>query len=239
MTTAAMAAIKRKKNIEQQLGQTQGQIGTLEHQINAIESANINRETLAAMQKASEAMKSIHGKLNPDKVDEIMYVDPTAGRVFRARGAMLTSIGRRRDQIREQNALSDEISRTMVDVSLANEVDETELEDELEQLQQEQLDEQMLGTGTVPVSDAVNRMPAAANGERTGLPGLLVQIGCAVLTAACQQSKERPRWPKRTTRRPSYGNCKPRWPCETVDAVYKAVEPCVGRACRMASLGGR
>jgi charged multivesicular body protein 4A/B len=44
-------------------------------------------------------------------------------------------------------------------------VDEEDLEAELEQMQQEQLDEQMLNTGTVPVSDAVHRMPAAANGE--------------------------------------------------------------------------
>jgi charged multivesicular body protein 4A/B len=44
-------------------------------------------------------------------------------------------------------------------------VDEAELEDELEQMQQEQLDEQMLKGGTVPVADTVAKMPAAANGE--------------------------------------------------------------------------
>lgn len=54
--------------------QTIAQIGTLEQQINSIESANINRETLAAMEKAGEAMKQIHGKLTPEKVDETMYV---------------------------------------------------------------------------------------------------------------------------------------------------------------------
>jgi hypothetical protein len=54
--------------------QTIAQIGTLEQQINAIESANINRETLAAMEKAGDAMKQIHGKLTPQKVDETMYV---------------------------------------------------------------------------------------------------------------------------------------------------------------------
>lgn len=54
--------------------QTIAQIGTLEQQINSIESANINRETLAAMEKAGDAMKQIHGKLTPEKVDETMYV---------------------------------------------------------------------------------------------------------------------------------------------------------------------
>lgn len=71
---AAKAALRRKKTHEHSLEQTVAQIGTLEQQINAIESANINRETLAAMEKAGEAMKQIHGKLTPEKVDETMYV---------------------------------------------------------------------------------------------------------------------------------------------------------------------
>lgn len=45
-------------------------------------------------------------------------------------------------------------------------VDEADLEAELEELQQEQLDEQMLKTGTVPVADAVHKMPSPANQER-------------------------------------------------------------------------
>lgn len=49
-------------------------------------------------------------------------------------------------------------------------VDEDELEDELEQLQQEQLDEAMLKTGTVPVSDAIHRLPAAGEGPRKSAP---------------------------------------------------------------------
>ena len=71
---AAKAALRRKKQHEHSLDQTLGQIGTLEQQINAIESANINRETLAAMERAGEAMKQIHGKLTPEKVDETMWV---------------------------------------------------------------------------------------------------------------------------------------------------------------------
>lgn len=71
--TAAKTALKRKKQHEHSLEQTQAQIGTLEQQINAIESANINKETLLAMEKASDAMKQIHGKLTPEKVDETMY----------------------------------------------------------------------------------------------------------------------------------------------------------------------
>lgn len=39
------------------------------------------------------------------------------------------------------------------------------MDDELAELEQEQLDNKMLKTGTVPVSDEIHRMPAAANGE--------------------------------------------------------------------------
>jgi hypothetical protein len=49
-------------------------IGTLVQQIDAIESANINKGTLEAMERASQAMKTIHGKLTVDKVDQTMYV---------------------------------------------------------------------------------------------------------------------------------------------------------------------
>lgn len=72
--TAAKAALKRKKQSEHSLEQTLGQIGTLEAQINAIESANINRETLLAMERAGKAMEQIHGSLTPEIVDETMYV---------------------------------------------------------------------------------------------------------------------------------------------------------------------
>jgi charged multivesicular body protein 4 len=40
------------------------------------------------------------------------------------------------------------------------------LDDELAELEQEQLDNKMLKTGTVPVSDEIHRLPAVANGER-------------------------------------------------------------------------
>ena len=57
----------------------------------------------------------------------------------------------------------------MASTSIGQAYDETELESELEQLQQEQLDEQMLKTGTVPVADAVHKMPSPANAERKSL----------------------------------------------------------------------
>jgi charged multivesicular body protein 4 len=72
--TAAKSALRRKKQYEHTLEQTTSQIATLEQQIYSIEAANINRETLAAMERAGQAMQQIHGQLNIDKVDETMYV---------------------------------------------------------------------------------------------------------------------------------------------------------------------
>ena len=161
---AARAALRRKKQHEHTLDQTVAQISTLEQQIYSIEAANINRETLAAMEKAGAAMKQIHGKLNIDTVDETMYVLK-----FHLSGENLcwSLMCMYREKLREQHALGEEIANAITSAPIGDPVDEDELNDELEQLEQEQLDETMLRTGTVPVSDKINTLPAVVNGERT------------------------------------------------------------------------
>jgi len=140
--TAAKAALRRKKAHEHSLEQTMSQIATLEQQVNAIESANINRETLAAMERAGQAMQQIHHKLTPEKVDETM------------------------ERLREQNQLSEEIVTAITSAPIGEPIDDDELENELEELQQEQLDNQMLKSGKVP---AAERIPTVPTGEiRTG-----------------------------------------------------------------------
>jgi charged multivesicular body protein 4 len=138
--TAAKTALRRKKAHEHNLEQTLNHITTLEQQINSIESANINQETFMAMQRANEAMKVIHGKLTPTKVDETM------------------------DKLSEYNRLNVEISEAMGSVAIGPQFDDTELEDELEQLQQQELEDKMLETGSVPV----DRLPTVASGEIKG-----------------------------------------------------------------------
>ena len=73
---AARNALKRKKQHEHSLEQTNGQISMLEQQIYSIESANINQETLVAMKNAGAAMKQIHGKMTMEDVDTTMWVFP-------------------------------------------------------------------------------------------------------------------------------------------------------------------
>ncbi|EKG12045.1 Snf7 [Macrophomina phaseolina MS6] len=141
--TAAKSALRRKKQFEHSLEQTQNQIMTLEREIYSIETANINKETLDAMKNAGEAMKQIHGKLTIDKVDQTM------------------------EELREQHAIGEEISEA-IGQPMGQTLDEDELDEELAELQQEELDNKMLETGQVPVTDKVSRLPTGPQGE---LPG--------------------------------------------------------------------
>ena len=61
--------------------------------------------------------------------------------------------------------MGEEIASAITSAPIGEPIDETELDDELAELEQEQLDNKMLKTGTVPVSDEIHRLPAAANGE--------------------------------------------------------------------------
>ncbi|KAK4225334.1 putative vacuolar-sorting protein SNF7 [Podospora fimiseda] len=145
--TAAKVALRRKKVFEGNLEQTMNHIGTLEQQINAIESANINQETFKAITRASAAMKEIHGKLTVDKVDEAM------------------------EQLQENNQLNEEISQAISSVNIGPAIDEDELNEELDQLMQKDLEDKMLETGALPV----DRLPKVANGEPKGKAPAVVE----------------------------------------------------------------
>ncbi|KAJ1972611.1 ESCRT-III subunit protein snf7 [Dimargaris xerosporica] len=124
----ALAALKRKKRLEGQIEKVAGARMTLEEQMSAIESANINLETMNAMRTGSEAMKSIHKDLNIDKVDATM------------------------DDIRDQMDIANEVSEAISQPNLfGTEVDEDELNAELEQLEQEELDSQLLNAENPPI----------------------------------------------------------------------------------------
>lgn len=83
----------------------------------------------------------------------------------------------RRDQIREQQQLSEEIAQAITNHGAGEQVDEEGLDEELEALEQENMDERMLKTGPVPVSDRINQLPTAANGERKPIrPTMAVQM---------------------------------------------------------------
>lgn len=187
----ARNALKRKKQHEHSLEQTNGQINMLEQQIYSIESANINQETLLAMKNASSAMKQIHGKMTMEDVDVTMYVPlffflppPIPVRshfsVFAATQPQpLPEFNEEdekeshtsyflREQLREQHELTQEIGNAITSMPITEPIDEDELQADLDKLEQEALDEKMLRTGTVPVADSLsNRLPAGPTGAST------------------------------------------------------------------------
>ncbi|WFD03712.1 ESCRT-III subunit protein snf7 [Malassezia obtusa] len=124
---AAQAALRQKKMYETELDRLAGNRMTLETQVNAIENANMNLETMRAMQRGSAALKSIHQNMDIDKVDNTM------------------------DSIREQMALSNEISEAISNpIGMGHELDEDELRDELQELEQEELNERLVGAEAAP-----------------------------------------------------------------------------------------
>lgn len=125
----ALMALKRRKQYEIQQDNVRGARFNLETQIMTIENAHINLETLQAMRAGSTAMKSIHGELDVDKVDDVM------------------------EDIREQMDLANEISTAISNpLGMDTGIDEDELEAELERFEQEALDAALLDTSQVPTA---------------------------------------------------------------------------------------
>jgi len=124
---AATAALRRKKQHETELERLGGTRLTLETQVNAIENANINANTMEAMKKGADALKTIHGSLTIEGVDATM------------------------DSIREGMELTNEISDAISNpMNVGIENDEEELKAQLAELEAEKLDEVLMGAERVP-----------------------------------------------------------------------------------------
>lgn len=122
----ATQALRRKKASEAELDRLAGTRLQLEMQMNTLESANLNAETMQAMRKAADALGAIHGNMTMDKVDSTM------------------------SKIAEQRDIANEIAEAISN-PLDNQLDEDELKLELEQMEQQVLDERLLGADPVPV----------------------------------------------------------------------------------------
>jgi len=141
--TVATAALRRKKQHEAELDRLSGTRMTLEAQVSAIESANINQETMAAMKKGADALKVIHAGLTIDKVDATM------------------------DSIREQMDLQTEISDAISNpLNVGAELDDEELKHELAELEQQELDDKLLGAENVPIHAPAGPSKVTAERER-------------------------------------------------------------------------
>ncbi|KAA1466763.1 vacuolar-sorting protein SNF7 [Dentipellis sp. KUC8613] len=140
----ATQALRRKKMNETELDRLAGARLQLEMQMNTLESANINAETMAAMKKGSDALKTIHGSWNIDTVDATM------------------------NAINEQRELANEISEAISNPAYAGiDIDEDELKNELRDLEEEDLNERLAGADHVPVHTPAGMTPVQQTRERT------------------------------------------------------------------------
>jgi len=135
---AAIQALKRKKRYEKQLQQIDGTLSTIEMQREALEGANTNTAVLTTMKSAADALKAAHQHMDVDQVHDMM------------------------DDIAEQQDVAKEISEAISNpVAFGTDIDEDELEKELEELEQEELDKELLGTGPA----TTDQLPSVPTGE--------------------------------------------------------------------------
>jgi len=145
--TVATAALKRKKMNEIELNRLGESRLHLEMQVNTLEAANMNAETMAAMKKAADALKVIHGNLTMDKVDATMAA------------------------VNEQRELANEIADTIATPLYTTEIDDDELRRELEDLEQDELNERLNQADHVPVHQppSAKRVEEAPRSTKTAV----------------------------------------------------------------------
>lgn len=139
---AALMALKRKKAYEKQIETMMATRINLESQLMLIDNAAMNVEVLNSMAAGNQALKTLHGSMNIDKVDAIM------------------------DDIQEQTQLANEIQNVLSTPLPGQEIDDDELLAELDQLEQQELDSKLLDVET-PASAAadLSRAPAVPTTE--------------------------------------------------------------------------
>ncbi|KAJ6614293.1 vacuolar-sorting protein SNF7 [Mycena sp. CBHHK59/15] len=123
----ATTALKRKRANETQLEQLRGQQMQLELQVNTLESANLNAETMAAMKKAADVLQQIHSGMSVTKVDETMAA------------------------ITEQREVANEITELISNPAGASDLTDSDLLQELAAMEEDVLNERLIGADHVPM----------------------------------------------------------------------------------------
>eukprot|EP00123_Amoebidium_parasiticum_P019375 comp24800_c0_seq1/m.46888 comp24800_c0_seq1/g.46888 ORF comp24800_c0_seq1/g.46888 comp24800_c0_seq1/m.46888 type:complete len:208 (-) comp24800_c0_seq1:362-985(-) len=132
----ALTALKRKKMYETQAAQLAGMQMNLEQQIITIEGASANMDALKAMKQGGKQLRKMQDSMTVEDIDNTMV------------------------EIQEGMDVANEIGEALSQ-SIGAQFDETDLLDELELLEQEQLDSQLLGVQNVPTS-ALPNVPTGA-----------------------------------------------------------------------------
>jgi len=134
----AIFALKRKKMYESEIEKLQGARMTLETQCMTLESAQVNVETFTALRSGANQMKSIHGVMDVDTVDNIM------------------------DDIQEEMATADEIGNA-ISQPLGNALyDDDDLEAELAAMDELEIEDEIEAPATAAPAAPAAAAPAPA-----------------------------------------------------------------------------
>ncbi|CAM9609605.1 unnamed protein product [Phaeothamnion confervicola] len=121
----ALFALKRKKIYETEINKINGARMTLESQIIALESHNINLQTFQAMRSGATAMQRARGTLDVDDVDEVM------------------------ENIQEEMEIADQIGEAIARPADSL-FDDDELLEELNMMEEQELEDQLLRAPAAP-----------------------------------------------------------------------------------------
>lgn len=132
----ALAALKKKKTLEENMTKAEGTLQNIENQKDILENASSNAAVLKTMADTAKIVKKQHEDLDINKVEDIV------------------------DEMREGKETAEEIANILSQTT-GKQHDEDELLRELESMQQEQLDAKLLQTDkdTAALPDVPTQLP--------------------------------------------------------------------------------
>jgi len=143
----SLAALKRKKMLEIELEKLHGTKSQLEMTVNTLGSVKINREHIPAMEKAANALYTIHGDLSIDKVNKIIADLQEQARLATEVQRQISSgpicFDLDEDELKEDELEEDELEE--------DELKEDELKEDLAYLEQDELNEILQVVEPVPI----------------------------------------------------------------------------------------
>lgn len=133
--TKALAALKKKKQIDGNIQKTEATLENIESQKDMLENASANAAVFKTMSDTAKIVKQQHDNLDINKVEDIV------------------------DEMREQKEISEEISNILSQTT-SKATDDEELLKDLEDLQKEELDAKLLPTVPTAIPAAGQQLPA-------------------------------------------------------------------------------
>uniref|UniRef100_A0A7E4W3V4 Snf7-domain-containing protein n=1 Tax=Panagrellus redivivus TaxID=6233 RepID=A0A7E4W3V4_PANRE len=126
---AAIQALRKKKQFEAELATNDGVLANIQNQLLTLENTLANAEIVDTMKNVKNALKDVHKTQDADNVHDLI------------------------DDIAEQQELAEEISGAISSPNQSDVYNQSELDDELAELQAEVQSAEMAAIGPIPSGD--------------------------------------------------------------------------------------